>query len=217
MQQHWVKKSDSKSLILFILGWACDYRCVEHLDTHGYDSYAIYDYGDGFQELDRSLFTQYDDITLVAWSFGVYVAEQITKKITLSKAIAFNGTPYPVHSTMGIEPKRVSITIRGLAKRGCTEFLKRTYGDAYPKMQEIAEPRTTAQNVRELELLSVESQREYTPHISWDLAIIGDKDLIFPPENMITYWGLKGQVVPLPHYPFEDPKCIEVLLAERGR
>ncbi len=212
MQQYWVKKSDNKNLILFVLGWASDYGCIEHIDINGFDTYAVYDYTDGFDSLDKSLFEQYNNITLMAWSFGVYVSEQITKDLTISKSLAFNGTPYPVHITKGLEPKRVSITIRGLAKNGCTEFLKRTYGGAYQKMQDIVEPRTTEQNVKELELLYTEAQKEYTPHINWDLAIIGSEDLIFSPKNMTTYWGLKGQVVPLPHYPFEDPQYIETLL-----
>ena len=212
MQQHWIKKSDNRDLILFVLGWACDHKCVEHIDIEGYDSYAVYDYTDGFNSLDSSLFEHYDNITLMAWSFGVYVAEQITKGINLSKSIALNGTPFPVHPTKGLEPKRVSITIRGLAKNGCTEFLKRTYGGAYEKMQNSAEPRTTDQNIKELELLYIEAQREYTPHINWSLAIIGSEDLIFSPKNMATYWGLKGQIVPLPHYPFEESKYIETLL-----
>ena len=212
MQQHWIKKSNNRELILFILGWASDYKCVEHIDIDGYDTYAIYDYVDGFDKLDSSQFTQYDKITLIAWSFGVYVSEQITNDLNISKCIAINGTPFPVHNTKGIEAKRVAITIRGLAKNGCTEFLKRTYGDSYHKMKDVVEPRTTEQNVKELELLYIESQKEYTPHIKWDLAIIGSDDLIFSPKNMTTYWGLKGQVVPLPHYPFEDPQYIESLL-----
>ena len=212
MQQYWIKKSDNKNLILFVLGWASDYRCVEHIDINGYDTYAVYDYRDGFATLDRTLFEQYNTITLMAWSFGVYAAEQITKDLNIRRSIALNGTPYPVHITNGLEPKRVSITIRGLAKNGCTEFLKRTYGDSYPKMQNIVEPRPTDQNVKELEFLYLESQKDYTPHLNWDLAIIGSEDLIFSPKNMTTYWGLKGQVVPLPHYPFEDSQYIETLL-----
>lgn len=211
MKQHWIKKNNNPKLLIFVLGWACDYRYIDHLQPDGYDILSVYDYRDGFSPLDSSLSADYDSVTLFAWSFGVYVSEQITLDIKLTRSIAFNGTPYPISSQFGLAPKRVVITIRGLAKNGHTEFLRRTYGDSYKRIEQL-EPRSLEHNIDELELLTKASQKAYIPHISWDLAIIGSEDVIFPPENMSSYWGLKGQVVPLPHYPFEDSRFILSLL-----
>lgn len=211
MQQYWLNhntESHNSHLVIFVLGWACDHRCVEHIKIdNSFDVLATYDYRK-LEPLDKALLDSYDSIIVFAWSFGVWVAEQLFRDTPLSKAIAFCGTPLPIHKEFGIDPKRLAITIKGLSRNGCDTFLQRTYGNAYDSMKDIIQPRTSEENIEELTELYHASAKPYAPSIEWTKAVAGRDDVIFPPENIENYWGIRSQVLPLPHYPFYDAQII---------
>ena len=60
----------------------------------------------------------------------------------------------------------------------------------------------------ELGVLFERSAEPYTPSLDWTAAVVGDRDAIFPPANMLAYWKEKAVVKPLPHYPFGDPGIV---------
>lgn len=211
MEYHWLRCESDDKLVIFVLGWAADQRLVEHIRPEGCDLLAVYDYGEGFAADDRlcKIATGYLQVYLFAWSFGVWAAEQLLRDVPLTRAVAFNGTPYPVDELYGIEPRRMAVTIRGLKSGGMDAFHRRTYGEYYDHFLPIMSPRSLEHNISELEYLAAESVVEYTPSIKWDKAIIGSHDEIFPPENMVRFWGSRAEILPLPHYPFADSKIIE--------
>lgn len=206
MEKYWIARAGNDRLIVFVLGWAADHSVVAHIKPDGYDVLAIYDYR-AMEPVGTEL-ERYSEKYLFAWSFGVWAAEQLLAGVGFARAVAFNGTPFPVSDTYGIAPRRLDTTIRGLHAGGMEPFEKRAYGASYEIMAKNLSPRPLEDNIAELETLRRRSTEPYRPEISWDRAVIGSGDVIFPPENMRNYWSVRAEVLPLPHYPFADAEII---------
>lgn len=201
-------------MLVIVLGWAADHRVVEHIAPSGYDVLCIYDFRE-IEPLDAALLEPYRTKTLFAWSFGVWAAEQIFSGVKFDGAVAFNGTPYPVHEQYGIEPRRFLLTLRSIKAQGSEKFNRRTYGQYYDRFAPVLSPRGIAADTEELERLSKFSAAPYTPAIEWDKAVVGERDEIFPPENMSRFWQSLAVSLPLPHYPFGDLELIKGELVDR--
>lgn len=221
MTQHWLVQQHNDRLIIFVLGWACDSGCVAHLATsfEGCDVLCVYGYGGLEPEADygtlAAAIVPYTHRTLVAWSFGVWVAEQVFAGVKFDWAVAYCGSPFPVSAEFGIDPKRLAITVRGVTAHGSDGFNRRAYGNSYERLKSVLSPRGLDSDVAELKTLARLASVAYTPAIEWDMAVVGSEDTIFPQENLVRYWGSRSQVLPLPHYPFEDGKIVESELKNR--
>lgn len=211
MQKYWIKRQGNPDLILVVLGWACDPHAVEHLTFPGYDLLCTCDYRT-LEPLDRAEFGTYGRVILFAWSFGVWVSEQICREVPLHRAVAFNGTPYPVDDRFGIPRKALMVTLKGIHKVGIEAFNRRTYGASYDRLAPYFETRPLEERVDELQFLFETSMLPYTPSLPWNDAVIGREDVIFPPKNMIAYWGNKAHLTSGPHYPFGDPEVLREYL-----
>lgn len=209
MEFHWLRRGQNDRLVLFVLGWAADYRVVEHIGLPGCDVLAVYDYGGGLDDGLAEKIAGYGDVRLLAWSFGVWVAERLLAGVELTRAVALNGTPVPVDALYGIEPRRMAVTLRGLKAGGMEAFDRRAYGEHFDRLRPVLSPRPQERNIAELEYLVETSTAGHAASLRWDKAIVGSEDLIFPPENMVLYWGSRAEVLPLPHYPFADGGLIE--------
>lgn len=216
MQQHFIVRTGNPRLVIFALGWGADHHLVEHIIPDGYDVVCLYDYRNAGALADIKPEgispADYSERYLFAWSFGVWAAEQIFAGETFTRAIAFNGTPFPVDENYGIEPRRMAVTIRGLASGGTDAFARRAYGGSYERLEPVLFTRSIDHNIAELRSLDGASRQVYTPTLKWDKAIVGDSDLIFPPANMQRYWlekaEIKTEILPLPHYPFENAEVV---------
>lgn len=219
MQIHFIRQENHKSLVFFSLGWGCDHSVLTNLIDHippNHDIICTYNYQDANFEQDQiaEILQQYDSVSLCAWSFGVWVAEQIfTPNFTFIKALALCASPHPASTSYGIDPKRLNITIKGFKTKGTKAFDQAVYGKYLDQIDNLNSSRTLESKIEELENLERLSSQAYTPHIQWDKALIASSDLIFPLKNLQAYWGIQSIVVPLPHYPFGDYKLI---LAELG-
>lgn len=209
MEFHWLRRGQNDRLVLFVLGWAADYRVVEHIGLPGCDVLAVYDYGGGLDDGLAEKIAGYGDVRLLAWSFGVWVAERLLAGVELTRAVALNGTPVPVDALYGIEPRRMAVTLRGLKAGGMEAFDRRAYGEHFDRLRPVLSPRPQERNIAELEYLVEASAAGHAASLRWDKAIVGSEDLIFPSENMVRYWGSRAEVLPLPHYPFADGGLIE--------
>lgn len=209
MEFHWLRRGQNDRLVLFVLGWAADYRVVEHIGLPGCDVLAVYDYGGGLDDGLAEKIAGYGDVRLLAWSFGVWVAERLLAGVELTRAVALNGTPVPVDALYGIEPRRMAVTLRGLKAGGMEAFDRRAYGEHFDRLRPVLSPRPQERNIAELEYLVEASAAGHAASLRWDKTIVGSEDLIFPPENMVRYWGSRAEVLPLPHYPFADGGLIE--------
>ena len=115
MQKHWLKRIGAPDLIVVALGWASEPRLVQNIPTEGYDVLVLYDYRT-LEPLAAADTASYGQITLLAWSFGVWVAEQVCRDIPFRRAVALNGTPLPVDARYGIPPQAMAVTRQGIRR-----------------------------------------------------------------------------------------------------
>lgn len=125
------KQTDRSSsrLILFFNGWSASPALFRRFaDKAEADVWVCYDYCDlTFDDAIRT----YTDIHLIAWSLGVWVAEQIAgryPRLPIRTATAVNGTPYPIDERYGIPPTLFRATLDNLSPEGIARFTRRMCG-----------------------------------------------------------------------------------------
>ena len=217
MKQCFLKKAvGNRGLILFFGGWGSSPELFSgHEIEPGYDCIFCWDYRDlgfSFDSLGG-----YDRVSVYAWSMGVWVAQHVLSgrlAVEPEAAIAVCGTPHPVDDLRGI-PRAVFLgTMKNMSDPVLRKFRKRMCGhdlDAY--MSRVGN-RTVEELSEELESLFVfvtGGEADRTPvaglRLSWNVAVIGEDDLIFPAANQLRDWTseeLGGTcetvVVKSPHY-----------------
>ena len=202
MEKHWLRREGADRLAIFMLGWAADHTLVGHIRPPWCDVLCVYDYREteGLPEV-----TPYRDKYLFAWSFGVLMAEVLLGHAEFTRAVALNGTPLPADDRFGIGRRRLDLTLRQLATQGMEQFDRRAYGEHYKR---LLSPRSLQDNIQELRELQHIAETQPHAAIKWDKAIVGERDVIFPPQNMLAYWGERAELLSLPHYPFADADII---------
>ncbi len=206
MEQTWLRQEGNADLIIFMLGWAANPNAVCHLELPGYDILACYDHR-SMAPLRAEDFSGYRRIYLYAWSFGVWVAEQCCRELPLYRAVALNGTPFPVDKQYGMRLRVVQRSMRAIANAGGINSFQTASQEGARYIPGGPFPERSAQDkLAELDLLAEWSGADSAAHLRWDAAYIGDKDEIFPPANMRAYWhsvGLGTEFASF-HYPFAD-------------
>ena len=207
MQTVW-KVSGHSKLLLFFSGWAMDENPTAHLVSEDTDICTCFDYA-SLDTTDIHRWKSYSDIVLVAWSTGVWAAEQVVGKLNLplSKTIAINGTPTTVHEETGISQVIFQGTYDHLTVQTMHKFQRRMVGSvsAYNAFTSIAPKRELKNQKEELaSILGVDFEALKTGLINWDKAIVGKSDAIFSPQNQLCYWDNRTEIIEmeLPHYPF---------------
>ncbi len=179
------------NLLVFFNGWGMTSAAVEHLVLpEGFDLMVVYDY----RTLSLlPLTTQnYSSYSIVAWSTGVWAAEQLNKNhflpsATINKAIAIAGSPFIRHDSFGIPTKVFDLTLQNLTntsrelfnRRMCGgKTLQHLYNDLRSRTtEELREELTT---VRQTEL----NRTNQNITLLWDGIIIAEKDKIIPAKNL---------------------------------
>ncbi len=215
MKTVWLRKEGAEELLLFFNGWGMDRRIADYLlaeslsDGFASDLLLCYDYsslepGPGFiDEVSR-----YGRITLVAWSFGVWVAQHIELP-PISYAIAINGTLHPVSAEKGINHEVFQATLAAWSEKSRSSFNRRMCGtgEILALFSSMSPDRSAADQRAEL----VQLQEHFlAPNsagsIAWryDHAIIGGRDLVFPAQQQYQAWkGVPQTVIAdMPHFPF---------------
>lgn len=205
MQYTFQRNSDqapARQLIIYFCGWGMTPATVSHLTLPDQcDLLALYDYR--ILELSDDLadlpWGSYEAVTIVAWSLGVWAAEQVVPHWSIlptkQRLIAVAGSPYPMHDQWGI-PKQIFVgTLEGLTDENRQRFNRRMCGGKrYKQLYDILSERPTTELRDELQAvydsLAIPEASESTPHtrLAWDLAIIGERDQIFPAKNLSTLW-----------------------------
>lgn len=205
MQTHW-KINGSRELILFFSGWAMDEHPTSHLHDKDVDVCTCFDYTN-LKSDDCERWKEYEKITLIAWSTGVWAAEQVVGGLNLEIAIsiAINGTPTTVDDFTGISRKLFEGTYSNLNELTMLKFQRRMVGSA-KLFTEFEVPKRDLENQKaELAaILKVDFDACQTKFFHWHTAIVGKNDAIFPTENQLRYWNEKTDIVEveMPHFPF---------------
>lgn len=147
-------------------------------------------------EFDTTLMQAYSEITLIAWSMGVWAASQIMKQhpsLSVSQSIAINGTLYPIHATKGIMPSVFEGTLQGLNEQTLQKFQRRMCNSStdYKAFQTIAPKRPVEELKEELAAIRQQCLSSVSSDFIWHKAIVGKNDRIFLPEYQETAWRNK--------------------------
>lgn len=183
-------------LILFFNGWGMDEKAISHLEIpHGFEV-KVLNYPYTAQGIE---FSRYEKLYLVAWSFGVYYASKFVEdnpNIEFKKKIAINGVPETI-GNYGIPEKIFRNTLDHLTPESLKEFYSNMGVSEIPSSKEFEEIREELQYFWD----------NYIPQKDiYDLAIVGDEDIIIPSlrqkkqhkKNLVQIREISA-----PHYPFK--------------
>jgi len=200
-----ISRSESKRLIMLFAGWAMDGNIFDGLSHDGYDMLAVWDYNDECLEADLS---GYDEICILAWSYGVYFAGRFIEKnksLPFTAKVAVNGTMCPIDSTYGITPEIFNATIAALSPNSLLKFYRRMCGGAerYCQIAQKLQNRPFESVKSELENIRNTYVADGMPEADWDYAFVSRNDLIYPPQAQLAFWRNKVEIIEIEchHYP----------------
>jgi len=225
MQTVWLRKEGAEELLLLFNGWGMDGRIGEYLlgkslsEKFTIDLLLCYDYRN--LELDAMVMEEighYKRITLVAWSFGVWAAQQ-TALPPVTQALAINGTTSPIDAKKGIRPDVFQATLSTWSEENRHRFNRRMCGssEALELFTSMAPDRSAVDQQEELARLQEHVQAAGTTTAVWNYnhAIIGGRDLVFPAQQQSAAWQGVPQtlIADMPHFPFLHFKNLQEVLA----
>ena len=185
-------------------GWGTPLDVVAHLILPTNNNLLIcYDYQDLTLDFD---FSAYQQIRVVAWSMGVWVAERVLQGITLQSATAVNGTGLPCDDSFGIPYAIFKGTLENLTENTRSKFERRICGDkvSFEGYQQFS-ARPFSEIHQELTtLFAMIQQDKRTDLIHWINAWVSSRDKIFMPANQHQYWASRCAVQEIEgeHYVF---------------
>ena len=150
----------------------------------------------------------YDERTLVAWSLGVWAACQAGLE-GVGRALAVNGTMSPVNREEGIPPDIFQATLDSYDEENRTRFMRRMCGKTalFEAFLDVAPLRAADDQKDELASILqnvLQGGTRRSPSWSYTHALIGGRDMIFPPKAQDLAWrGVQCERVSgMPHFPF---------------
>lgn len=202
-------KEANRKLLLLFSGWSASPEAFRHLETEpDTDLWICYDYRDALFPMEE--LSAYQQICLVAWSLGVWVASAIFAEMNLpfTEAIAINGTPYPIHDQWGIPETIFQGTLENVTEEGLHRFNRRMCSKCdIQQAYESIPPRPLDEIREELQALyaAIRKTPPSAPLFSgWTHVLISSGDRIFPTGNQFAFWQGRCPVAEIeaPHYPF---------------
>lgn len=216
MQHCWLKREQNKKLIIFFCGWSFDANPFKFLDCGEYDVVVFYDYADLNFDVDFSL---YEEISLISWSMGVFIASYLKDKLPELKYVtAVNGTPFPVDDELGIPVKPFALSLMHAEVGLQGKFTRNVFVDAdllarYETTPVERDIQNRVNELVELDKLIKSYKFEYKPF--YKMAIVGSKDKIIPTKNQLAFWNkydVPVKELDCGHFPFYNYKSWEEIL-----
>ncbi len=193
-----IKQSDSGNALIVFSGWSTG---REYFDDDLFSK--INDnilFVNCYTDLDdKNLFEavcEFESISIVAWSFGVWVAGRFIlnqkENLKFSQFIAVNGTLSPIDRKHGIHPAIAEKTLNSLQKGGYKSFLDAMGPEAYSAANPCSD---NEERISELDLLIKTSQQlsaveavRFAPI----QAYVGTLDRIMPAKAQVRSWQALG-------------------------
>lgn len=214
MITRWIQRQGYDRLLIFFNGWGMDGGIAEHLQSStpagfGYDVLHCYDYRSTVLPADvLEAIAGYDERILVAWSLGVWAALQAGLE-GIKRALAVNGTTTPVNREEGIPPDIFQATLDNYDEENRTRFMRRMCGSSalFEAFLDVAPLRTADDQKDELASILqnvVQGGTKSSPSWNYTHALIGGRDMIFPPKAQDLAWrGVQRERAGgMPHFPF---------------
>lgn len=205
MQYHWLNKTGNKKLIIFFAGWSFDYKPFEILECGDFDVLVFYDYKEHSIPVD---IPEYDKYYLITWSMGVYIAYLLRDRLpAFERKIAINGTPFPIHNSLGIPQRTFDLTLKyvdtGLQGKFQRNLFDTEEGfEQYMKNPVVRNIPNQAGELKALKEFITNAELSYEKF--YDCAIVSEYDKIIPPKNQLNCWKDRVAVCILKsgHFPF---------------
>lgn len=191
------RNTGSSRLLLIFAGWGSGPRLYESFAPSvpaEWDIFVAYDYD--FKDFPADAVNSYHTVYLLAWSLGVAAAEVALSSLRISRAVAVNGTPFPVHDSYGIPVSVYDGTNSLLNQRNLHKFRRRMVATSdefksllpfLPEDPEISSLQAQLSFIRECVLDS-----DYRPQLKWERAYVASEDHIIPTANQLAYWKDKA-------------------------
>jgi biotin synthesis protein BioG len=209
MKTYIKRREKNKHLFVVYSAWGTDERVLTPLCNDNADFILFYDYS-ADEALILPEMKQYEKVTLIAWSLGVWAAEHMAGKTGIKPdvTIAINGTPAPAHDQFGIPLKTIEGTLNNITEKTINKFYLRMFGSKkdYQANLHLFPSRTLKSLRDELRWLYNRIMEQYDRGFKWDYAVISEQDRVFPHSNLIAYWNTQEntKIINLssPHYIF---------------
>lgn len=212
MEIEFITGHQSDKLIVIFLGWGMEATSLAGVSKPAYDIVAVSDYRDigpdcAWQPLADAA-AGYGEVVVVAWSFGVRAAACFLrgkgKSLPVTKRIAVNGTTAHIHDAKGIPTAIFNGTLANLSEPNLRKFRRRMFSSAaeFAHFMESGCSRPFDTLKEELELFG-RMAPDLEAGFLFDLAVIGEKDAIFPPAAQLEFWGKEKSELweGMPHFP----------------
>lgn len=199
----WVGKSGTnRRVVVFFAGWGMDVRPFSHYRFNGYDFAVIYDYSGDFPSDDiAAKLSDYDEICLFAWSFGVANAQRFMSdnpQLHITLRVAVNGTPHPVDDLVGIPETIYNGTLAGFSEPTLYKFRRRMCGTRQATDEFLkSAPERSLQSLLD-ELRTMADIDASGSSVWWDHVYISENDMIFPAQSQQRAWEGHGNIRMLP-------------------
>ncbi len=210
----WIERKKRDRLLIFFNGWGMDNGITGFLRSNtpaGFDHDILhcYDYRSTVMPAEvLDDIARYSERTLVAWSLGVWAASRAGLK-GIDRALALNGTLKPVSRDEGIAPELFQATLDNYDEENKQRFMRRMCGSAelFQRFLDHAPKRSARDQKDELALIQqsvLRKDKSAAPSWNYTHALIGRRDMIFPPSAQAHAWRGVAQktVESMPHFPF---------------
>lgn len=209
MKHHFINNNSNK-LLLFFTGWGCDEFCFEHLKSKS-DILLFYDY----QTLDFDFdFKNYDEINLIAYSAGVFVASVLDFDFKINKKIAISGNPNLFDEYFGISKDKQDL-LYNITLETADDFLKNylikteeEYKNFHPAQRTIESCKMEFNSLKKI----YSTHKKFIKNI-YDTVYMGEFDTIFNFKAQTEYYKDKVKIIKnARHNPFFKIKNYEDIL-----
>ena len=188
----YLKKLDNSninsSLIAIFLGWGMDEKPFADLHKDGYDIALLWGSADAnTSEMYRNLISGYKQVVVIAWSYGVAIANYlISDKESLK--IAVNGTYTPANNSTGIPKHIFSATLRSVSEQNMRKFFSAVAGNSPLRKHFMSNLPCRDIDGLKSDLQKFGEMENAKPNAMWDKVYIADNDAIIPPANQENAW-----------------------------
>lgn len=233
MKYNFIKSDNSDTLILFFAGWGFSPNFLEPMANEHCSVLTLYDYrdiSDGDTAQIRAILNGCSDITLIAWSFGVFYADYLFDKIFTAetvlptKSLAINGTLFPVDDEYGVPENIFQGTLDGLDTKNLQKFYLRIAGSRDVKERYFDRAEMDIDTLKD-ELAAIHERAIFPDsecsesRCRWTDVYLSREDKIFPYDNLLRFWSEIYNLTPInlvsengPHFPFYKWKSWEDLV-----
>jgi hypothetical protein len=205
MRGCWLKRERRDTCLLLVAGWGMGPEPFAGLTGPDRDLYLLFDH-QALTLPEPGHLWEYDQVELLAWSMGVWVAATTLAPFAkrFASATALAGTLHPIDDRLGIP----AAAWMEMEEQLDETMLKRFYASMFTEKKELRRflahrPERTLASLKN-ELKSLRRQVFATP-VPVDLftcRIVPRRDRIFPPRNQLRAWGKdRCQRQPWPHFP----------------